>query len=74
MGPMKIETDAYSAEEVLKIIREWSGLTQKDFAKSIHRSEATIRNYEQERRDYTFKALQNIAQIHGLKITIEKKL
>ncbi len=34
---MKLQADEYSTEEILKILREWTGLTQKEFRKIINR-------------------------------------
>ena len=39
---MKINANEYSAAEVMKFVREWTELTQKQFAQSIGRSEAMI--------------------------------
>ena len=44
---MKINANEYSAAEVMKFVREWTELTQKQFAQSIGRSEAVIQTYEQ---------------------------
>ena len=60
---MKINANEYSAAEVMKFVREWTELTQKQFAQSIGRSEAMIQ---------TFETLLEIAQTHHIRITIEK--
>lgn len=39
---MKIDATNYTTEEILKIIREWTGLTQKEFDSSINRSERSM--------------------------------
>ena len=69
---MKINANEYSAAEVMKFVREWTELTQKQFAQSIGRSEARIQTYEQGTRNYTFETLLEIAQTHHIRITIEK--
>lgn len=70
---MKFIANDYSPKEIIRIIREWSELTQKDFGKTIHRSERGIQAYEEGTRNYTMQTLLQIANIHNLKITIEKE-
>lgn len=33
---MKLMANDYPSKEIIKIIREWTELTQNDFGKSIH--------------------------------------
>lgn len=70
---MKITANEYSPQEIIKIIREWTELTQKEFAKSIHRSERSVQSLELGERNYDMGTLLQIAKIHGITITIEKK-
>ena len=35
---MKIKANDYRANEIIKIIREWSGKTQEEFGKEINRT------------------------------------
>lgn len=70
---MKIIANNYTAEEIMRIIREWTQLSQKEFAKSINRSESGIQAFELGKRSYDVKTLLQIAQIHNIEITIEKK-
>lgn len=70
---MKLEANNYTPEEIIKIIREWCELTQKQFSEEVDIKESTIRNYEQGRRNYTFKTLMKISKECGITITIEKK-
>ena len=70
---MKIVANDYTPQEILRIIREWTELSQKDFGKSIHRSESGIQAFETGKRNYSVQTLLQIAETHGLKITIEKK-
>lgn len=58
---------------IMRIIREWTQLSQKEFAKSINRSESGIQAFELGKRSYDVKTLLQIAQIHNIEITIEKK-
>ncbi len=70
---MKIIANDYEPKDIIKIIREWTELTQKDFGKSINRSQRGIQDYEAGRRCYNINTLLDIAEKHNLKITIEKK-
>lgn len=70
---MKLIANNYEPKDIIRIIREWSGLTQKDFAKSVNCSESTIQSYELGRRNYTFQTLMYIAKIHNIEIIIEKQ-
>lgn len=70
---MKIIANDYNQGEIMKTIREWSGLTQKSFGKSIYRSEKSVQQYESNVRNCKLDTLLQIAKIHKLKITIEKE-
>ena len=70
---MKIKANDYEPKDIIKIIREWSELTQPKFGKTINRSERAIQDYESGRRCYNFKTFLEIAKQHHLTITIEKK-
>lgn len=70
---MKIIANDYTPKEIIRIIREWTELTQKEFGKTIHRSERGIQAFELGERNYDVNTLIQIAKVHGLKITIEKK-
>lgn len=70
---MKIIANKYKSNEIIKIIREWSGKTQKEFGKSINRSKNAIQLYEYGQRNYDFELLLEIAKKENLIITIEKK-
>ena len=69
---MKINASNYSAEEILKIIREWTELTQEQFAEKTKVSKGTIQNYEQGKRNYTFKWLLDVCKKNNIKIIFEK--
>jgi DNA-binding XRE family transcriptional regulator len=70
---VKIIANDYEPKEIIRVIREWSELTQKEFGKTIHRSEKGIQAFELGTRNYDMRTLIQIAKVHGLKITIEKK-
>lgn len=70
---MKIIANNYTSQEIIRIIREWTELTQKDFGNKIHRSERGIQAFELGTRNYDVKTLLQIANTYHLKITIEKE-
>mgnify|MGYP004645422071 CR=1 FL=1 len=70
---MKIIANNYQPKEIIKIIRDWSELTQKDFAKTINKSKDTIQSYELGRNKITLDKFMEIAKKQNLIITIERK-
>lgn len=70
---MKINALDYDSKELFKIIREWSELTQEKFAKKVNVSKGTVQNYEQGKRNYTFKTLIEICKKNNINIILEKK-
>lgn len=70
---MKFIANDYTQQEIIRIIREWTELSQKEFGKTIHRSEGSIQSFKLDRRNYTVQTLIQIANTHGIKITIEKE-
>ena len=69
---MKIKANDYKANEVVKIIREWSELTQKEFGKTINRSERSIQSLESGDRHCTVDTLLQIAKTHNINIIFTK--
>lgn len=70
---MKLTANDYEPQDIIKIIREWSELNQRDFAKSVGVSIHVIQSYEQGKRRYTFETLMRIAKVHNVKVIFEKK-
>lgn len=70
---MEIKAEDYKTSEIIKMIREWTELSQKEFATSIHKSLSTVQSYETGRRKYTFDTLLQIAKTYDIEITIKKK-
>ncbi|MCI8587248.1 MAG: helix-turn-helix transcriptional regulator [Clostridia bacterium] len=70
---MKMIANNFTPEEIIRIIREWTELSQKDFGKTIHRSERGVQAFELGKRHYTMQTLIQIANTHNITITIEKK-
>lgn len=70
---MRINVNDYEANEVIRILREWSELKQQDFGKSIGLSRMAIQSYELGKRKYKFETLLKIANKYGYTIIIERK-
>ena len=69
---MRLNVEDYSTEEILKILREWTGLTQKQFGKTINRTERSIQSLEAGNRHCTADTLLQIIKTHKMKIVIIK--
>ena len=59
---MKVNLKDYGRGAFIKIIREWTGLTQKEFGKQIGRSERTIQEYEAGTTNYNINTFYYIIQ------------
>lgn len=70
---MKIKANGYKANEILKFIRQNSNQTQKDFAKSIGKSEDWQYSNECGRSRYYVNDLIDIANKYDLDIYIQDK-
>ncbi len=70
---MKLIMNNYTPPEIIKIIREWSELSQEDFGKTINRSRSSIQAFELGKRNCNLQTLIQIANAHDLVISIEKK-
>ena len=70
---MKIKVNDYTKGEIIKILREWTGLTQEEFGKSIGKSKPSIQAYELDKVNYGIETILQIAKKHGITITMEKK-
>ena len=70
---MKINALDYDSKELFKMIREWSELTQEEFARKINVSKGTVQNYEQSKRNYKIKNIIKIYKKNNINIILEKK-
>lgn len=69
---MKITANKFEANDIIRIIREWTELTQEEFASSINRTRGCIQKYENGGRKFTFETFMLICKKHKIKVTIEK--
>lgn len=71
---MKLNANQYEPNEVFKIIREWTGLTQEQLAKELNRkSRHGIKNIEIGQSRFYYETLLEICKKHNITITFEKK-
>ena len=69
---MKLIMNEYTSGDIMRIIREWSHETQKEFGKRIGKSEATVYQYEADKVNYTMEMFLHILKEYNISITIEK--
>lgn len=70
---MQLKANDYKANEIIKIIREWTELTRKDFAKTINRSPKTIEAYEYGSINVSLEMFLRICKIYDIEVIIRKK-
>ncbi len=70
---MEFNMKDYSKGEAIRIIREWTNLTQKDFAKRIGKSKRTVEQYEAGTVNYGVEILKTISKEFDIDIIIQKK-
>ena len=70
---MEFKANDYKANEVLKFMRQSTGLTQKEFAKDIQKSTNWVKANEQDINRYYFDDLLKIAKLYNIDIIIKKK-
>ena len=69
---MKVNLKDYDRGSFIKIIREWTGLTQKEFGKELGKSLRTIQEYEAGITAYNIRILEKITKRFNISITAEK--
>ena len=68
---MKVLIKDYDAKDIIRFIREYVGLTQKEFSKKINKSYAWVQSVELGRLNYKFDDLIKICTLFDLNIIIE---
>ena len=69
---MKLVANDYEAHDIMRIIREWTELTQPEFAKTLKRDTRSLQRYESGERKYSVKMLLDIIKKNGITMTLEK--
>ncbi len=70
---MKLNEKDYNKGEIIRIIRGWTGLTQKEFAEAIGKSKRTIEQYEAGTVTYNIDFLKKVAKMFDIEIIFSKK-
>ncbi len=70
---MKFLANDYEPKDICRIIRNWTGLTQEEFGKTIYRSGRSVRALESNERHLSVETLLSMAKIHKIKIIIKKE-
>ena len=70
---MQIRINDFNQGDIMKIIREWTGLTQKEFAKVLGKCERTIQEYEAGTTNYNIQTLEKIIKEFNITFIAEKK-
>lgn len=69
---MQMNCNGYKPKEIIRTLREWTDLTQSDFAKSIQRSKKTIEGYEYGTRNVSLYTFLKICKTHNIEVIIRK--
>ena len=70
---MKLLYNDFEPNEVIRIIREWTGKTQQEFGKTIGKSARTIQDYESGKTKYSSDTLKKICKEFSIEIIFRKK-
>lgn len=69
---MKIKANDYKANDLIRILREWTELNQKDFGKTFNKTRDSINNYENGRNRIYLNDFINMCNQNNIKITLER--
>lgn len=70
---MQMKANDYEIKDISRILREWTELTQKDFAKTLQKSKRTIEAWEYGETTMSLKTFLEIAKKHNIEIILIKK-
>lgn len=69
---MKLKANKYEPKDIMKIVREWTNKTQKEFGEDVKKSNEWVKANETGKTNYYFKDLLNICKKNNIDITISK--
>ena len=69
---MKFYLKDYNRGEAIRIIREWTNLTQREFGEKIGKSKRTIEQYEAGDVNYGINVLYTISKEFNIDVIFEK--
>lgn len=67
---MEIKITEFNPNEVVRIMRDTTGLSQTEFGKSINRGRDSISNIERGTNNVFFKTIIEIAKEHNLELIL----
>lgn len=70
---MRIVANKYKYNEILRFIRESTGMNQKEFSHSLGIKYKTYQSYEQGRYNVNFKFVLDLAKLYEIEVIFEKK-
>lgn len=70
---MRIKLKDYKNNEIIRIIREWTDLTQEEFGRKIGKSAQTIADYESGKTTYNMKLLRLICEEFHIELIFQKE-
>ena len=70
---MRIIANNYNPKDIIKIIREWTEKSQKEFGKTFNKTRDSINNYENGRNRIYLNDFLEMCKNNNIKITIERK-
>ncbi len=70
---MKFRANDYNKGEILKIIRQSTNLTQKEFAEKMGKSTRTIEDYESGIVNYNMQFFKDVAKKFNVEIIIQRR-
>lgn len=70
---MKVNLKDYSNADVIKFLREYRNMTQKELASILNRNVRTIQRYEAGEINIDLETIKNICKLFDLNLIIESK-
>lgn len=71
---MKLNVKDYKNNEIIRILREYSSMTQKELASKLSKNVRTIQRYESGEANINLELVREICALCDLTITIESKI
>lgn len=71
---MKLNVKDYQNHDIIRILREYSNMTQKQLASKLSKHVRTIQRYEAGDIKIDFEVLREICKICDVTLTIESKI
>ncbi|MCI8575915.1 MAG: helix-turn-helix transcriptional regulator [Bacilli bacterium] len=70
---MKLNLKDYANKDIIKFLREYGSMTQKDLAHHLKKSTRTVQRYEAGEIGIDLETIRSICQLYDLNLIIESK-